>query len=187
MANLLDGLQYRELKAQLPSWRHDENYTEWLDCGNSNVFPSHTEFRVKPKLFYVVSFNGKLDTETEDKTKAMSRVAKLIEDGFTVSVSKEDATVPGVSQWLTDNDIQFKLAGSEKWLSGMYLPGVAVSAAIKFRKRPDTYYQVDVKNGIAQSILTFDDVDELSKYLDQKLRTSENNFVITRRPYGINL
>lgn len=185
MANLLVGVQYRTLKAQLPSWRVEENYNEWQDCGHLTDFPSGTEFRVKPVISYKVTFNGKLDSSHEDKTRAMARVSKLTEDDFIVEVSKEVRASPGIATYLSDMNIQFKLAGSEKWMNPPHFGGTAVGSPIRFRKRPDTYFDVSIQTGIAQSRLTFDDVDELSKYLDRQLRTSDNNIVIQRRAYGL--
>jgi hypothetical protein len=185
MPNVLEGVEYRTLKSQLPSWRVEENYNEWLPCGSLTEFPSGTEFRVKEELEYVVTFNSRKDLSTPDKTKAMARVAKLIEDGFEVSVNKYAKTQPGIASFLSDNNIQFKLSGSDKWLNPPHFGGVAQGSPIRFRKRPDTYFEVQIKTGIAMSSLTFDDVDELSKYLDRQLRTSENGFTVTRRHYGI--
>lgn len=184
MANVLEGIEYRTLKAQLPSWQVEENYNDWADCGNLTEFPSGTEFRVKEEIEYVVTFNSRKDTVTSDKTKAMARVAKLIEDDFEVSVNKYVKTAPHVATFLSDNGIQFKLVGSDKWVNPPHFGGTAVGSPIRFRKRPDTYFDVSIKAGIAQSNLTFDDVDELTKYLDRQLRTSDNNIVITRRAYG---
>lgn len=186
MANLLHELEYRTLKSQLPSWRVDDNYSEWSPCGDRTEFPDGTQYRVKEKLEYVVTFNSRKDLATEDKTRAMARVAKLIEDGLEVSINKYTKTSVGVASWLVDNNIQFKLSGAEKWTNATYFGDSNQGAAIKFRKRPDTYFEVSVKAGIVQSTLTFDDVDELSKYLDRQLRTSDNNFVIARRAYGPN-
>lgn len=184
MANVLDGIEYRTLKAQLPSWRVEENYNDWADCGSLTEFPSGTEFRVKEEMEYVVTFNDRKDTSTPDKTKAMARVSKLIEDGFEVSLNKFVKTQPGIATFMSENNIQFKLSGSDRWLNPPHFGGTAMGSPIRFRKRPDTYFDVSVKAGIAQSNLTFDDVDELSKYLDRQLRTSDNNIVITRRAYG---
>lgn len=184
MANVLEGIEYRTLKAQLPSWVAEENYEEWADCGGMTDFPTGTEFRVKEETVYVVTFNSRKDLETEDKTRAMARVAKLIEDDFEVSINKYVKTKPHVAAYMADNNIQFKLSGSDRWLNSPHFGGKAVGSPIRFRKRPDTYFDVSVQTGIAQSKLTFDDVDDLSTYLDRQLRTSDNNIVITRRAYG---
>lgn len=185
MTNVLDGVQFRTLKAQLPSWRNEENYNEWTDCGEVTNFPSGTEFRVKEEIEYVVTFNSRKDTSTPDKHKAMARVAKLLEDDFEVSVNKFVKTQPGIATYLSDQMVQFKLAKSDKWMNPPHFGGKCVDSPIRFRKRPDTYFQVDIRNGIAMSTLTFDDVDELDKYVSKQLRTSENNISITRRTYGI--
>lgn len=184
---ILDGIQYRTLKAQLPSWRVEENYNDWADCGTLYEFPSGTEFRVKEEIEYVVTFNDRKDTSTPDKTKAMARISKLIEDGFEVSLNKFVKTQPGVATYLSDQGVQFKLVGSDKWLNPPHFGGTAIGSPIKFRLRPSVYWEVSVKTGIAQSILNFDDVDELDKYISRQLRTSDNNIVITRRAYGITL
>jgi len=187
MPNVLEGIEFRELKAQLPSWRVDENFTEWQDTDGRVEFPTGTEFRIKEEVEYVVTFNSRKDTSTTDKTKAMARVAKLLEDDFEVTVNKFTRTQPSIGQYLVDKGVQFKLTGSEKWMAATHFGGSNQGARIKFRIRPDNYFSVQVKNGIALSELNFDDVDELETYLTRQLRTSENNIVITRRNYGVSL
>lgn len=186
MANVLDGVQYRTLKAQLPSWRVEENYNEWDNCGNLTEFPSGTEFRVAPVIKYVVtdSFDKKVLT-SGDKTEAMAKVASMLAEGTFAAIRKDALTSPGIATYLSDNSIQFKLVGSEKWLNAPHFGGKSVGSPIRFRKRPDIFWDVSVKTGIAQSNLTFDDVDDLDKYVSRQLRTSDNNIVITRRAYGI--
>lgn len=188
MANVLEGIEYRTLKAQLPSWRAEENYSEWADCGNITEFPSGTEFRMKPIIEYVLtdSFDKKVLT-SRDKTEAMAKVSSMLAEDKFVAIRKEHRATVGIATHLSDNLIQFRLIGSDKWLNPPHFGGKAVGSAIRFRKRPDTYLDVSIKAGIAQSNLTFDDVDELSKYLDRQLRTSDNNFVIQRRAYGLTL
>ena len=185
MPNVLEGVQYRTLKAQLPSWKVEENYNDWADCGSLTEFPSGTEFRVAPIIWYVLtdSFDKKI-LSSKDKTEAMAKVSSLLAEDKFVAIRKEVAASPGVAAYLADKSVQFKLAGSDKWLNPPHFGGKAVGSPIRFRKRPDTYFQVDIKQGITMSTLTFDDVDELTKYLDRQLRTSENNFTVTRRLYG---
>lgn len=185
MANTLDGVQFRTMKAQLPSWRVEENYNDWADCGNVTNFPSGTEFRVAPVIKYVVtdSFDKRVLT-SGDKTEAMAKVSSMLAEDKFASIRKEEATTPGIATYLADRSVQFKLTGSDKWLNPPHFGGTAIGSPIRFRKRPDTYFQVDVKTGIAMSTLTFDDVDELDKYVSKQLRTSENNIFITRRSYG---
>jgi len=186
--SVLNGVQYRTLKAQLPSWKVEENYNEWADCGTLTEFPSGTEFRVAPVIKYVVtdSFDKKVLT-SGDKTEAMAKVSSMLAEGQFAAIRKEEPTSPGIAPYLSDQNVQFKLAGSDRWLNPPHFGGISVGSPIRFRKRPDTYFDVSMKSGIAQSNLTFDDVDELSKYLDRQLRTSDNNIVITRRAYGLNI
>jgi len=185
MAHVLDGIEFRTLKAQLPSWRNDENYNEWTDCGSSTDFPSGTEFRIKPIVWYILtdSFDKKI-LSSKDKTEAMAKVSSLLAEDKFVAIRKEVAASPNIATYLADKSVQFKLVGSDKWLNPPHFGGKAIGSPIRFRKRPDTYFQVDVKTGIAMSTLTFDDVDELDKYISKQLRTSENNITITRRAYG---
>jgi hypothetical protein len=189
MANLLDGVQFRTLKPGFPSWTaQQENYfSEWTDCADVTSFPDNTEFRVKPVHVYVVKCKDRTDIITEEKTRAMARVATLTEQNSNVSIFKETKPAPTIGQWLVDKNIQFKLGNSEKWNQGTYFGGANRGATIKFRTRPDYYWNVTIKTGIAQANLSFDDADELSKYIDRQIRTSESDFTITRRAYGITL
>lgn len=185
MANVLEGVEYRTLKAQLPSWRAEENYNEWAACGTLTEFPSDTEFRVKPVIKYVVtdSFDKKVLT-SGDKTEAMAKVSSMLAEDNFAAIRRDKLASPGIATFLADRGVQFKLSGSDKWLNPPHFSGKAVGSPIRFRLRPDTFFDVSIKVGISQANLTFDDVDELSKYLDRQLRTSDNNIVITRRAYG---
>lgn len=186
MANLLAGLQYRELKAQLPSWKNEENYTDWQDCGDLTNFPTGTQYRVKPETVYVVtdSFDKKVLT-SRDKTEAMAKVSSMLAEDMFAGIRKEDKTKPSVAQYLTDNAIQFKLEGSDKWTNATYFGDSNMASRIQFRLRPDTYFELNVRQGISLSTLTFDDVDDVVKYVERQLRTSENNLTINRRFYAV--
>jgi hypothetical protein len=188
MANVLDGVQFRTLKAQLPSWRVDENYSDWMDCGDSTTFPSETEFRMAPVIKYVVTDSfDKVILTSGDKTAAMAKVSTMISEDRFATIRREEAATPGVAQYLSDRGVQFKLKNSDPWMSPAHFAGKNSDSVIWFRFRPDTYFQVQVKNGISLADLTFDDVDELTEYLDRQLRTSENDIHITRRAYGTSL
>lgn len=188
MTYVLEGVQFRELKTQLPSWTDAHNYRDWEDCNGRVDYPTGTEFRVKPVMHYVVtdSFDKVILTTTE-KTAAMAKVATVVTSDNFAAVRKEVLTSPGIAQYLSNRGVQFKLTGSERWVNPPHFGGVAVGSPIRFRLRPDDYFQVDVKTGIAQSTLEFDDVDELEKYVSRMLRTSNNSIHVTRRPYGITL
>ena len=185
MTNVLDGVQFRTYKADLPSWRNSENYTDWVDCGSTVQFPSGTEFRVTPCITYVVTDAIDKQLFEGNKNEAMSKVASMLADDTFAAIRKEVRTSPGVANYLSDQTVQFKLTGSEKWMNPVHFGGKAVGSPIRFRKRPDIFWEVSVKTGIAQSTINFDDVDELDKYVSRQLRTSDNNLVITRRAYGL--
>lgn len=186
MANILDGIEFRMLKAQLPGWRTEENYGEWTACGAGDYFPSGTEFRVAPVIKYVVTDSfDKTVLASEDKNKAMAKVSSMLAEGKFAAIRRDELTSPGIAAYLSDQGIQFRLVGSDKWMNPPYFAGTAVDSPIRFRKRPDNYFSVRVTTGVSMAELTFDDVEELSKYLDRQLRTSENNITITRRSYGI--
>lgn len=187
MVNILEGLQFREPNPHMPSW--NEKYGDWKDAKGETVFSTGTQFRLEPKFEYVVRYNGTIGQKTPSKTNAMASVSTYIEQGFTVSLEKLDLTMPSVSEWLSTKKIQYQAIGQDKWVHGQYFSHgpTGISNRMKFRLRPDTYFQVDIKNGIVMSTLEFDDVDKLSEYLDRQLRTSENNIVITRRSYGLNI
>lgn len=185
MKNILEGLQFRSPKPVLPSWGQPK-YTDWIDITRDSSFSTSTQFRVAPKFEYVVTFNGTTDVATTDKNRAMGRVASLVDQGFTVEIDKNELATQGVSAFLADRNIQYKLLGDNKWIHGQYFNN-NVTAPIEFRERPDYYWRVQVQNGIALSSLEFDDVDKLDKYISNQLRTSENNINITRVAYGTNL
>ena len=191
MTNVLDGIEYRTLNPNLPSWNKDV-YTDWLPAGNLTSFPSGTQFRVPPKFTYEVASRDNenvqsvVELRTPSKDNAMKKVAQLVEEGKAVRLEKHEVPTLTASGHMAENHVQFKLAGQDKWTHAQYLTqgSMGVTSKIQFRARPDNYFQVDVKNGIALSTLDFDDVEELARYIDRQIRTSENNITITRRSYG---
>jgi hypothetical protein len=177
MTNVLDGVQFRTLKVQFPSWRTEESYHPWQDCEQLTNFPSGTEFRVAPVTQYVVtdSFDKKVLT-SKDKTEAMAKVSSMLAEDNFASIRRDETKLPHIAAYLSDQSIQFKLSGSDKWLNPPHFGGTAVGSAIRFRRRPDTYFQVDIKTGIAMSTLTFDDVDELPVHRHHDLPADRRRF-----------
>lgn len=184
MTNILEGIQFRELNPQLPSWNRNA-YTEWKDTNGETTFVTGTQFRIKPSFVYHVKADGNATLTNASKTVAMSDVSKLIDQGFTVTVQKLEESTTTVAGLLAKKNIQFKLTDSTEWRSATYLRDSGYEKYIQFRIRPDAYWEVSVGNGIAQSIITFDEVDVLDKYVSRQLRTSENNIFITRRSYDV--
>lgn len=194
MANMFDGIQYRELKVNFTSWQ-DDNYTAWQDCGDLTNFATGTQFRVKPVFDYEVTITTndslavKTDIRTTSKDKAMSRVATLVEEGKRVRIDKKERATAGVSTLLSERGAQFKVLGSNKWVHPNYLSTAGQGSPIQFRLRPDTYFEVLVASPASpmsaqiSSTLTFDDVEDVVNYISRQLRTSENNFSIKKRAY----
>lgn len=186
MTFVLEGVQFREPKDQFPSWDGD-NYRDWEDCNGRVDYPTGTEFRLPPRFDFVVTDSfDKTVLKTENKTEAMARVSNMISDENFAAIRREQFAQITVAQFLAKKDIQLKQKGQNRWQSATHFSGVT-SSPTRFRFRPDDYFQVDVKTGIAQSTLDFDDVDELEKYVSRMLRTSNNSIHVTRRPYGITL
>lgn len=186
MSNFLKGLQYRERKHELPTF-HDEGFTAWKDVTDETTFHTGTQFRLAPAYVYVVTDSTDVVVDSYDtKTAAMSKVASMVDTDLFAVIRREEKTSPGISTWLGDNNIQYKLVGHNSWSHGQYFaPSTTANGRVKFRVRPDHFFDVTVQTGIAQSTITFDDVDEVDEYVSRQLRTSQNTISINRRAYGI--
>jgi hypothetical protein len=114
----------------------------------------------------------------------MAKVSSMLAEDKFATIRKEEAASPGIADYLSDKNVQFKMSKSGKWLNPPHFGGTAIGSAIYFRMRPDTYFSVSLKTGISQAVLTLDDVEQLAAYVDRQLRTSDNDLTITRRPYG---
>lgn len=183
MANLLEGLQFAELKSTLSAWNED-NYTDWQDITDQVTFHTGTKFRVKPVYEYAVLSNGVLMGKSPSKNQGMAVVARLLDENKHAEIFKHERTAATVTTFLSENSIQFKHDGADRWTHPQYFSsGAVLNSRIHFRKMPDCYWSVAIKTGIAQSTLTFDDVEELDKYISKQLRTSDSSISIARVAY----
>lgn len=189
MQNILVGIQYRQLNPALPSW-NKAVYTDWVDAkAGDHYFPTGTQFRIKPSFIYevVVTDSGaataRIDLSTSKKDSAMARLAQLLEEGKTVAISKNEKTTPSLNSFLSDKNIQFKQAGSDKWSHPNYLSTSGQAAPVHFRIRPDLYWEVTTSGAVSKSVLTFDDVEALHDYVDRQIRTSDFNIYIRKLRY----
>jgi hypothetical protein len=191
MTNILDGIQYRTLNPALPSW-NKKIYTNWMDAKELTVFPSGTQFRVKPIVNYLVESrtDPEVQTTTElrtaSKDAAMKKIAQLVEGGKVVRLEKYEVPTLSIASLLTDRQVQYKLAGQDKWTHPNYFSvgAMGITSRIEFRIRPDLYWEVTTSNAESNSTLTFDDVESLHVYVDRQLRTSDFDISIKKVRYA---
>jgi len=187
MNNFLEGMQYRDLKAEFPTYGVDP-YGPWQDCPDapaSVTFAKGTQFRIKPKYTYsaTVTGFGPKETLSGNKDKVMSFVAGALEEGKEVNVSRTNTTSGSVNQILQNQNVQFKIGDSE-WRSTVYFSDAGHAGRVKFRLRPDTFFKVRVSSGVTCAELTFDDVETMLQYVNSKSRTTDFNITITRERYA---
>ncbi|HET7638207.1 MAG TPA: hypothetical protein VFK47_05640, partial [Ktedonobacteraceae bacterium] len=80
---LLEGIQYRELKAQMPDWKHtqDQRYGDWIDIpgnGKGMVFATNAQFRTKPEYVYAVNQDAQVTID-----EVLGSVKAKLSDGQT--------------------------------------------------------------------------------------------------------
>ena len=188
MANMLDGIQYRvPIGASFyantntfPSW-NDAKWDAWKDCESATVYSANTQFRVKPIYDYIVSNGGRDLLTTSDKDKAMSRLAQLVEEGRDVTLLKKERQMQTVPEILAARKVQFRYESENTWRNGTYFAEAGTYRKTYFRLRPDSYWEVTVSSGIANSTIQFEDPTDLSNYL-QKYATTNNTSALTVKP-----
>lgn len=182
MTNILDGLQFRTLKTQFPSYSNgtmrveDDNYFVWGDVVNLNeTFPTGTQFRMRPVYKYEVNADGVVKTYG-NKDTAMSMVATSLEAGTAVRIFRVDET-KDLTEFLFNKNVQWRTPSGDKWQSVQYLTLTNLSQPIQLRIRPDNYFGVK-HNTLNGTEITFDDSDRLAKYVDSQIRTGNANLTV---------
>lgn len=191
MTDVLDGIEFRTLNPALPSWNKDI-YTDWLPAGNLTEFPSGTQFRVKPVFNYVVescadeNVQSVVELRTPSKDNAMKKVAQLVEEGKAVKIEKYQIPTKNLNGLLTDRKVQYKFAGQDRWTHPNYLTAgsMGITSSVKFRIRPDLYWEVTVKGAVSENKLTFDEFDTMHKFVDNKIRTTDFDISIRKLRYA---
>lgn len=161
MANMLDGIEFRTYTAT-------HGWTAWETCpNNTNTFGGTLDFRVKPIYKYEVWSNGKVQTNTSDKNKAMSLLASLVETEHKASIERVQVPTQTIGELFAARKIQFRLHEDQDWRDGKYLPSGVTTGTLQFRLRPDHYWEVRVGTDVvSNSTLTFDDPVKLARYLN---------------------
>jgi len=192
MTNILDGIQYRTLNPALPSWNKDI-YTDWLEAKELTIFPSGTQFRVPPVFNYVVEsrsdderFAARVELNSTSKDSSMKTVARLVEEGKAVKVEKHEAPTETAGSLLAGRNVQFKVAGQDKWTHAQYLITGSIGTVnrIEFRVRPDLYWEVTTTGATSASTLAFDDVEAAHTYVNRQMRTSDFDLTIKKVRYA---
>lgn len=184
MSKFLQDIQYRVRKASFSNWQAGQDYEDWKDITTESEFLSGTQFRLKPVFEYVV--NDSINTfRIATENEALNRVVIGITRGKQVTVSRVEKTHTGgdITQVLFSRNVQFKLGLENKWTGITYFNASSCDRDIKFRIRPDHYYEVVTFNDLISGLQTFDDVEAVAKYVDSRIRTSGEDFTLRKKKY----
>lgn len=184
--NILEGVQYRTANLvhadRLPSKGFDifdlVRGAGWTDIEAGQVsFPANTEFRMKPvKVFHL--HEGATYRTFTDRASLDKAIAEKLENEQTVQVSMGETTSTKLS---ADN---LQVFDGKTWTSTQ-IGGHSVrySYAAKFRIRPDYYHEVTTIDPLIRGSVSFHDIDELTKYVDNRIRTNGLDFSVKKVRY----
>ena len=193
MTNFLKDVEYRYLSKGGYSVAGN-GFTEWEPVNRiDRVFPEGTVFRVTPYTEYEISTDEGVQEKFRNKDKALSSVARLVTDGHEVTI-QGNVYVPDVKLRLVENKVEFRTRSTNKagtvvthgdWYN-FYTFSLEYGYAqeIELRQRPDFQYKVTTIDDVISGEVSFDDVDKLTQYLDNRIRTNGMDFSVRRVPYG---
>jgi len=185
--NILAGLQFSTKMPGMPDFlgRKTDTWSNWVDTdGKVTSYPANTKFRVKPSFGYTVSSQKGIAAiqdsfDFNDKDAMMKHVATKLDGGFRISISPTPHE-QSITAVVAGRNIQYRL-GKDNWTT---LYGIATelvfSGPLKFRIRPDFYHVVDSLDPVSKGSISFHDIDDLAKYVDDRIRTNGLDFSIKK-------
>lgn len=188
MTNILEGVQFREPNPKFPHWNTTDEYARtetygiWQDVPEGRVqFSAKTQLRSKPTFNYKVTANGK-STTFNHKDEAMSAVAQNIFNGYETIIHPIESVYPKIIG--ADRKLQHRNNTGGTWIDVTIGTPFTCTAALTFRIRPDFYHVVDsAESPRIMGSVKFHDVDELAKYVDNRIRTEGVDFTVRKVKY----
>lgn len=185
MTNILEGVQFREPLIKFPHWNPkdpyvlNDTYGDWTNVPEGKVsFSKGIQLRCKPSVSYKVTILSST-TIHKDKNAAMSVVAQALESNKTAMISAVEGALLTIGP---DRKLQYK-TGTSKWQGITIASSFTVDATYTFRIRPDFYHIVDSTDPISRGSLDFHDIEDLAKYVDNRIRTNGMDFRVTKVKY----
>lgn len=184
--NPFKGMQYREARADFPSWKQEPVYGEWKDVPDDPgmVYGTGVVFRPTPKYSYDVLI-GITRASNLTLDQAMAKVAKAAKEGYAVKLEAGKlTTVADISQ----RKIQYRvLHEGQLWADDpwqdltQFLSGTKFSHPVKFRIRPDFYFSVTLPAGVRDVELT--DEIALKRHIDGLIANGVFDFSVKKVMY----
>lgn len=183
MTNFLAGAEYRFPRnggiAFNPQW------TEWMAIEYpTQVFPEATQFRMKPVIKYAVASES-TSTVFDFEDDALNEVAEQIRLQKQVTLTKREVT-GNFKETFSGKNLQFRNLLGElspaSWqdFSNFNPAGFGYAWNVEFRIRPDYQYEVNTLDGPVSGKQQFDDLEEVIKYVDNRLRTNGLDFSVKK-------
>lgn len=191
MTNILEGIQYREPMLKFPHWNPrdpysiNDTYGDWQDIPEGLVtFGDKTQLRAKPTFSYDVSVESSVTYTTyKSKDAAMSAIANLIATGERVSIVPS-TKIADITNFQSRKLQYYISVPNAQWIDLAGLGSVlTLPGKVKFRVRPDYYHVVDSIDPVSRGSVSFHDVDELAKYVDNRIRTNGLDFSVKKVKY----
>jgi hypothetical protein len=191
MKDVMKNIQYRSPKEKVAGWQIP-TYGDWTpfevtENYKEYTFPSHTQFRLKPVIKFEVHLpDGSVGT-FGDKDNAMFRVAELIDEGCKVTVQRvECSRLRPIQQELEGKNVQWRTA--DKWHPITTFNAQGYEFPVRLRVRPDYYHTVRTINTLGSmpvtSFIDFTDIEDLAKYVDNRIRTNGFDFSVVKVNYA---
>lgn len=187
MTDIFEGIEYRERKAVFPDWRNEIQYSEWMSIPKGvDSFVSHTQFRLKPVLGYVVTVDSNERNQhngyhaTIDAALEAMRKASVAHKEVRLSRKEHIPNGPG-KQPLQHSPVE-TIPGNMKWTDVLFSGTdgyFTLKSPARFRIRPDHYFRVVSDKAIHE----FDDVTYLINYINGQIRQGNADFKVSKVKY----
>lgn len=176
---LLEGIQYRELKPEMPDYRHteDQRYGDWLDVpgsGKGMTFATSVQFRTKPEYIYSVNGVGE-HANFDDALLALK--TRFSNGALDVRITKKELARVPVDVLLAERHVQY--SSGANWYDVKEGFKGNIFHRIQFRVRPEVYW--DVQFGDGRKTKVFHQEDELNMFVKDMLEKKQYNFSVSER------
>lgn len=186
MTNILEGVQYRSVTVPFADLTPSKGMDifdiikggGWTDVEDGRVvFPTKTEFRYKPEKIFQLHEGTTYRTFTDRNLLNMA-IKDRLDNEQTVQVSI------GETASSKRSNPKLQTFDGKAWVS-VVISGAPChfSYATKFRIRPDYYHTVTTNDLLVTGTVTFHDIDELAKYVDNRIRTNGLDFSVKKVRY----
>jgi hypothetical protein len=187
VTNILAGVQFCAPHAKFPHWNPqdpyvlNDTYSDWQDVPAGTVsFSKGTKLRAKPSPSYEVFLSDGTSSKFRTKDSAMSEVARALEIGRTAKIVTVNDRINSMG---TERKLQYKTPSMDGWSNFSVSSPFTLQTSYTFRIRPDHYHRVTTISGNTAADIEFFDIDALTKYVDNRIRTNGLDFKVIKVKY----